>query len=71
MPVLNSLQYKQFLSILTLSKCNAYIIDQIFTIYRPQKSQMVKTVQIELSINSNTVIAILYDSETQLIQFTD
>ena len=40
MSVLNILQYlpyKQCLCILTLPKCNAQFIDQIFTIYRPEK----------------------------------
>ena len=47
MSVLNTLQYKQCLRILTLPKC-------IFTIYRPEKkSKMVQTLQTELSINSN------------------
>ena len=55
MSVLNTLQYKQCLSILTLPKCNASFIDQIFTISRTQKSQMVQIVQIQLSINSNTI----------------
>ena len=54
MSVLNTLQYKQCLCILTLPKCNASFIDQICTIYRPKKSELVQTVQIELSINSNT-----------------
>ena len=36
MPVLNTLQYKQFLPILTLPKRNAQFIDQICTIYRPE-----------------------------------
>ena len=35
MPVLNKLQCKQFLCILTLPKCNAKIIDQIYTTDRP------------------------------------
>ena len=35
--VLNTLQYKQCLRILTLSKCNAYFIDQIWIIYRPEE----------------------------------
>ena len=52
MSVLNTLQYKQCLCILTLPKCNT---DKIFTIYRPEKkSEMVQTIEIELSINSNT-----------------
>ena len=50
MSVLIKLKYEQFLCILTLPK----FIDQIYTIYRPEeKSGMVQTVQIELSINSN------------------
>ena len=31
------LQHKQCLCILTLSKCNAYFIDQIWIIYRPEE----------------------------------
>ena len=54
MSVLNTFQYKQCLCILTLPKCNTYFTDQIFTFYRPEKSEMVQTIQIELSINSNT-----------------
>ena len=55
MSVLNTLQYKQCLSIFTFPKCNAHLIDQIFYNSQTGKvSQMAQTVQIELSINSNT-----------------
>ena len=54
MSVLNTFQYKQCLCILTFPQCNTQFTDQIFTIYRPEKSEMVQTIQIELSINSNT-----------------
>ena len=54
MAVLNTFQYKQYLCILTLPKCNTEITDQIFTIYRLEKSETVQTIQIELSINSNS-----------------
>ena len=43
--------------ILILPKCNASFTDEIFTIYRPEKSEMVQTIQTiqtELSMNSNT-----------------
>ena len=37
MSVLNTLQYKQCLCILTLPKCNELFIDQICIIYRPKE----------------------------------
>ena len=54
MPVLNTFQSRQFLCILTLPKCDKSFRDQVFTIYRPEKSEMLQRTQIELSINSNT-----------------
>ena len=36
--VINTLQYKECLCILTFAKCNMWFIDQIYTIYRPEKN---------------------------------
>ena len=47
MSSLNTLQYKQCLCILILPNCNAEFFDQICTIYRPKKWEMVQAVQIE------------------------
>ena len=77
MSVLNPFQYKQCLFILTLPKCNSKT-------YRPEKSEMVKTIQMEISIISNKkrsqikinvyvmrgLRGMFYDSKTQLMQFT-
>ena len=38
MSVLNTLQYKQRLCILTIPKCNTYFTEKIFTNWRPEKS---------------------------------
>ena len=38
MSVLNTLQYKECLCILTLPKCKTYFTDKIFKTYRPEKS---------------------------------
>ena len=66
MSVLNTLQYNQCLCILTLPKCNAYFIGQVCTIYRPEKSEMVQTVQIDLSINRNTTTSQIKHSNINL-----
>ena len=52
MSVLNTFQYKHCLCILTLPKFNTLLTEQIFTIYRPEKSEMVETIQTELSKKS-------------------
>ena len=53
------LSLKSYFLIKLISCCiifetNKVIIDQIFTVYRPEKSEIVQAVQIELSINSNS-----------------
>ena len=60
MSELNTLQYKQCLCILGILKYDGQFMDQICKIYRPEKSDKVKTVQTELFINSNISLKYRY-----------
>ena len=45
---------KKLISCCIIFETNKLIVDQNFTVYRPEKSEVVQTVQMELSINSNS-----------------
>ena len=54
MSVLNTLQYKQCLCILTLPKCIHNLQTKFSQFTDQKKSEMVKTIEIEHSKNGNT-----------------